>query len=110
MTQQENLQRMIDEGYSEGKKSFDYQWGKIEKHFRWERVYIVMKALDWHWHIHNEEYGIPRIDTIKKHAHKLLFDIYESGGSGSCGGFRYGLDDGNLWLTFEIEEAHTMNF
>ena len=38
---------------------------------------------------------------------KLLFDIYESGGFGSCGGFRYGLDDGNLWLTFEIEEANT---
>lgn len=110
MNAEETTQRMIDEGYSEGKKSFEYQWNKIEKHFRWERVYSVMKALDWHWHIHNEEYGIPRIDTMKKHARKLLYDIYQQDkGNGSCGGFRYGVEDGQLWLTFEIEEAHTMD-
>ncbi len=101
-------QQLINEGYVDGKKSFEYLFEKIEQSFDWNKVYNVMKVLDWHWQIHDELYGIPRTDTIKKTARRLLFHIYEQGkGSTSTGGFSAGMEDGELWLTFQIEECHT---
>ena len=101
-------QTLINEGYVDGKKSFDFLIEKIFKSFDFKKVYKVMKALDWHWHIHDENYGIPRIDTLKKEARRLLFEVYEQGkGSISTGGFSAGYEDGELWLSFSIEECHT---
>jgi hypothetical protein len=101
-------QQLIDKGYADGKKSFEYLWNEIEENFKWEKVYTVMKALDWVWHFHNNEYGIPDIRTIKKHCRKNLFEIYENGnGSYSTGGFTGRYDGENLSLLFTVEGWET---
>jgi len=103
-----DTQTLINEGYVDGKKSFDFLIEKVFKSFDFKKVYTVMKALDWHWHIHDENYGIPRVDTIRKEAKRLLSEAYKNGkGSISSGGFSAGCEDGELWLSFSIEDCHT---
>ena len=104
MTQQD----LINEGYADGKKSFEYLWNKIEKSFDFNKVYTAMKALDWHWCFHEENYGIPRVDYLKEKARELLHDAYENGkGSIRSGGFIVGCEGGELWINFSIEDCHT---
>lgn len=103
-------QDLINEGYTEGKKTFDYLWEKIEANFNWKKVYEAMKANDWHWCIDLEKnlYGIPRIDNIRNSAKELLHDAWEREvGTISCGGFSAGYDNGNLWLSFILDACHT---
>jgi hypothetical protein len=98
-------QQLIDEGYTDGKKSFEYLWQQIEENFQWQKVYDTMKMLDWHWHIHDEKYGIPRVDTIRKEARRLCFNAYEQGkGSTSTGGFTASFFDNILSLAFVVED------
>lgn len=92
--------------------SFEYLWGLIEASFRWDRVYVAMKALDWQWCIdkHNDLYGIPTVDTLKKSAKKILYEAYErKAGGGSSGGFSGGYEDGELWLEFSLDSWSTSN-
>lgn len=97
-------QQLINEGYIEGKKSFEYQWEKIEGYFRWDRVYLVMKTLDWHW----MDEGIPSVNKIKSEARRLLYEVWkDEKGMRGTGGFVAGYDDGELWLDFTIEDCHT---
>jgi hypothetical protein len=101
-------QQLINEGYVDGKKSFDYLFEKIHKYFDWQKVYTVMKALDWCWYMKEDTYAIPNINAIQKSARELLFRVYEKGsGSISTGGFTAGYEDGELWLVFQIEECNT---
>lgn len=103
-------QDLINEGYTEGKKSFEFLWAKVDKNFDWKMIYEAMKVNDWHWCIDKEKnlYGIPRIDNIRQSAKELLYDAYErEAGTISCGGFSGGYDDGHLWLSFILEACHT---
>ncbi len=103
-------QEAIDKGYAEGKKSFEYLWQQILENFRWDNVYNTMKMLDWHWHTRDNEYGIPRVDTIQKHARLLCFDLWERGkGSISAGGLNASFFDNVLYLNFVIEYWATEN-
>lgn len=101
-------QELIDEGYVDGKKSFEFLCRNIGEQFDFERVCKTMKALDWVWSFGNERYGIPNVDTLKQTAIKLLREVYDNErGTVSTGGFTAGWDDGDLYLTFTIAEAHT---
>lgn len=99
-------QQLIDEGFEDGKKSFDFLFENLCKVFDFHKVHVAMKALDWHWHMGVDGYGIPRVDSIRNKAKELLLDAYEREVTqSSTGGFSYGYDNGELWLTFQIEEA-----
>jgi len=96
-------QDLINEGLKEGKKSFEYLWQQIYKNFKWNDVYKTMKMLDWHWHIYDDKYGIPRIDTLQREAYRLCFQVYEKGkGSISTGGFTAYYSDNVISLEFII--------
>ncbi len=101
-------QQLINEGYIEGKKSFAYQWEKIEPNFDWESVYKVMHALDWHWITSKRTREVPDIYKIKEHAKKTLFRVWRDEIVFlSSGGFSAGYEDGELWLEFTIDNCHT---
>lgn len=89
----------------EDKKTFIEQWNEIESRFPWQQVYSSMKALDWAWYLTDGDSGIPSIFTLKKHAKKLLLDIYKEGDGRICtGGFMAGCADGRLYLQFIVAE------
>jgi len=86
-------------------KTFEQLFLEIENRFDWGKIYLVMKTLDWEWWFVDEKYGIPSIGTIKQSAKKLLYDAYQSESSMTAsGGFLCGYENGNLWLSFIIEE------
>lgn len=92
------------------KVDFEILWNKIDDYFNWKKVYKTMKALDWYWSFSDNMYAIPSVDTIKAKARRLLHDVYEQGkGKISTAGFIAGIEDGELWLMFSIEEAHTVD-
>ena len=106
-------QQMIDEGYAEGKKSFEYLSKEIHEQFNWERLHKAMMAVNWCWSLGTDKFGkdnmgVPSIETIKNHAYALLKEAYdlEKGGI-STGGFSAGWDSGELYLVFTFEEAST---
>ena len=83
---------------------------KLEKGIDWQKIYKVMKFLDWHWDLdNNNNYGIPRIDTIKKAVLDLSKKAFDGKTTISTGGFTAGYDvSGNdLWLKFTIEEVYS---
>jgi hypothetical protein len=103
-------QKMIDEGYIDGKKSFDYLSKEINKSFNWEKVHKAMIAVNWNWCLGKDSFGqdnmgVPSLVTIKNHAYALLKDAYEKGNTISTGGFSAGWDCGELYLVFTLEEA-----
>lgn len=103
-------QDLINEGYAQGKKSFEFLWAKVDKNFNWKKVYEAMKANDWHWCIDKEKdlYGIPSVNTIRQVAKELLHDAWEREvGTISCGGLEGGYDEGHLWLSFFLDTCHT---
>jgi len=102
-------QQLIDEGYVEGKKSFEYLSKEIHDNFKWENVHKAMVAINWCWLLGKDKfgkgnYGVPSIETIKNHAYSLLKEAYESGNQISTGGFSAGWDGGELFLSFTLEE------
>ena len=104
-------QQMIDEGYAEGKKSFEYLSKEIHEQFNWERLHKAMTAVNWCWSLGTDKLGkdnigVPSIETIKNHAYALLKEVYDLGkGSISTGGFSAGWDSSELYLVFTFEEA-----
>lgn len=97
-------QELIDNGYEDGKKSFDFLWNKIEPYFNWKRVHDVMTFLNWEW----KGDGVPSIETIISSARQRLFEVWEKEISGqSSGGFSAGYENGELWLSFTLEDCHT---
>ena len=101
-------QDMIDQGYAEGQKSFECLSKKIMEAFDFPKVHKVMKCLDWYWTMGEERMGIPSIPTIQRSAMELLKKAYDNRkGSISTGGFSAGMEDGELWLSFEVTGEHT---
>lgn len=87
------------------KQTFDFYWDQIEVNFNWTKVFKAMKSLDWSWYMSDENYGIPTLETIKKHARKLLYEVWERGaGMSSTGGLIAGWDHGEMYLVFQLEE------
>ncbi|WP_114752304.1 hypothetical protein [Pleomorphovibrio marinus] len=102
-------QKLIDEGYKEGKKSFDFLIKEIHDNFNWENVHTAMHATNWVWVIGYDEFGkenkgIPDIPTIKNNAYALLKRAYDRETQVSTGGFSAGWDNGELYLTFTLEQ------
>jgi len=103
-------QQLIDEGYVEGKKSFEYISKVIHEEFNWENVHKAMKALDWTWYFGEDEFkkarfGIPDIPTIKNSAFAMLKKAYDENTSLASGGFSAGWDEDMMYLQFSIEMA-----
>lgn len=85
----------------------DHQSELIEdllERFNFEKVLIVMQALDWKWvdHSNNSELSIPTIDRMKRMCRNLLYRTISDKSTGS-GGFeaRHYLPNGD---DDEIEE------
>jgi hypothetical protein len=76
---------------------------EIENNFKWKRVYNVMKLLDWDWHFGDDQFGIPRIGTIKKHARERCLQAYITGYS-CTGGFLAEFKNNQLTLSFILED------
>lgn len=102
-------QQLIDEGYKDGKKSFEFLTKQIHENFRWDNVHKAMMAVNWCWSLGRDSfgkdnYGVPNIETIKNHAFALLKTAYDDEKQISSGGFSAGWDSGELYLTFTLEE------
>jgi hypothetical protein len=108
MTEQE----AIDKGYKEGPKSFEHLYAQINKHFRFDRVYTAMKALDWGWavktskpNMHNDVLYIPNVNALRQEVYRLCKEVYDQGkGQISTGGFTVSYFDDVLSVSFTIEE------
>ena len=101
-------QELIDEGYIEGKKSFEYYYEEIFNNMDFEIIHKAMVATNWHWYLGvdqfgNDNNGIPTINTIKNHAHWLLKEAYEREMQLSTGGFEASWDNGELSLSFVLD-------
>lgn len=106
-------QELIDQGYVDGQKSFRYLAQGVLDNFDFEKVYRVMKLLDWEWSFNDhEDYqkasrGIPSVQTLKKRVLELLQTAYDSKHNINTGGFYVEYDNGHLCLSFCIEGFHT---
>lgn len=97
-------QQLIDDGYMDGKKSFECLWAQIEANFDFERVCKVMDLLKWKWHV--EEYGLitPTIDRIKMTVKHFCYEAWQQEKGISTGGFTYRFKDNTLLVEFTVEE------
>ena len=92
------------------KREFEAIWKEIEQNFDFEKVYQVMKALDWHWYMGvtdegDEINGIPTVKYIKIKAKHLCHETYIDGGGHSTGGFSTGIENDEIYLIFTIDES-----
>lgn len=104
-------QKLIDDGFIDGKKSFEYFAKEIHDDFNWIMVHRAMIANEWYWALGKDEMGkdrrgIPCLTTIKNYAYELLRSAYNAGtGQISSGGFTAGWDGNEMFLTFTLEET-----
>lgn len=93
------------------KPDFEYLVKEINQYFNFEKVHKAMIATEWHWNFGQDSYGqdrdgIPTLSTIKNYAYHLLKQAYDEDLSRVCsGGFSAGWDNGELYLTFTLEET-----
>lgn len=102
-------QELIDQGYTEGKKSFEYLAAAIHEGFNFTNVHKAMTAVGWVWSFGKDENGIenlgvPSLETIKNHAWVILKKAYDEERHFSTGGFSAGWESGELYLVFTLEE------
>jgi len=102
-------QQLIDEGYKDGKKSFDFYVKEFGEHFKFDKVHKAMTALNWCWSFGKDELGqerkgVPDITTLKNRAYSLLKEAYDENKQISTAGFTAGWDSGELYLVFNLEE------
>lgn len=82
----------------------------IMDNFNFERVYNVMKAIDWKWVKKDSSYGVPTVDEIKEKAANLLWNLVNSDVNLiSTGGLEVSkdfsdYDDPFIQLKFVVEE------
>lgn len=98
-------QDLIDEDYAEGKKSFQYLWNQILENFEWDRVYQVMKLLDWGWAVKDRKgLCIPNIEALQESAYSLCKDAYDEENNHASGGFYAAFQDNILSLSFIVAD------
>lgn len=107
-----NMQELIDNGFADGKRSFEVCVKEIFESFNFENIHKAMVATKWSWYLgkdenDNENHGTPTLDTIKRHSLILLKKAYDEEKQISTGGFTCGIDDGQLYLVFTLEENST---
>lgn len=86
-------------------RTFEQHWEEIEENFDFERVYQVMKMLDWHWSSSEESEGIPSVARIKRRAKEICLEAFSNKfGNCSTGGFYASYGDGVLILGFHVDE------
>jgi len=106
------MQDLIDNGYTDGKRSFEVCVKEIFESFNFENVHKAMMATNWVWVLGTDRngkdnYGIPSLETIIDHALILLKQAYDEEKQISTGGFSCGIDSGELYLVFSLEENST---
>lgn len=75
----------------------------ILKNFDFEKVHIVMTALNWGWHDTNGE--VPSVPEMKTLAKKLLKEVLETDNRlCATGGFEATYQNGILELKFVVSE------
>lgn len=73
----------------------------ILDNFNFVEVNRIMTLLDWHWW--NAVNKVPSVDELKKEAHRMLNDLYDSDYiSSSTGGFKVSKFEDHLELQFII--------
>jgi hypothetical protein len=83
---------------------FDELWIDMQKQFDWQKVYNVMKLLDWHWHFNDNTMGIPSISTLQKNARYLMKAAFKRPGCiAQAGGFSSIYSEGKIDLKFVLE-------
>ncbi len=92
------------------KPSFELFAKEIEKTFNWSNVHKTMILLEWYWSFGIDKNGVenkgmPSLETIKNHAYILLKKAYSDEITISTGGFTAGWDNGELFLSFTLEEC-----
>jgi hypothetical protein len=105
-------QELINAEFKEGKKSFEYLAERCGNEFDFFKVHKVMMALNWCWFFGKDVdgmdlMGVPSVSTIRNHAYRLLKEAYEDGGRHGTGGFTAGMEEGELYLEFSIEDWST---
>lgn len=89
------------------KPPFEKLIKEIFSELDFQRIYTVMKTLDWCWSVNDQMY-IPSIHVLKKHVYDSLLEVYTNEHSMlSSGGFIFGWDKEleMLWVNFTITEA-----
>lgn len=76
----------------------------ILDNFDFESVHKAMIALEWNWYLGMGGEGIPSVGALKKAARELLSEAWTKRSIISSGGFSAEYDDGNLVLSFTLEE------
>lgn len=75
----------------------------ILDNFNFVEVNRIMTLLDWHWW--NAVNKVPSVDELKKEAHRMLNDLYDSDYiSSSTGGFKVSKFEDHLELQFIIAD------
>jgi len=97
----------------EKKKELYYYLSELHDNFNWHKVHKAMIAVQWYWYLGQdssgtENKGIPSLETIKNHAHRLITDAYSmDSGSISSGGFSVGWENDEMYLQFIFEQTET---
>ncbi|MEL6835227.1 MAG: hypothetical protein AAFP77_19665 [Bacteroidota bacterium] len=82
-------------------ESFDRVWRVIGNRFDWEKVYKVMKVVDWHW----QDFGVPSVTTIQKEVYKMAKNAWEKKENWASGGFSIGWEGDTFYIDFSLETA-----
>ena len=86
-------------------EEFEKLWEQVEENFDWNKVYSVMKLLDWWWHTNNNV-SIPSPETIANSARAIAYRSFIDGLSHSAGGFYTSYDEDGLNVKFVVEYWH----
>ena len=84
------------------KHNFEYYWEQIEENFEWNKVYQVMKLLDWTWGL-DADASIPSVDMLKSEARRLCYYAHEEQTNISTGGFYAQAYEDGISLSFVLE-------
>lgn len=80
-------------------KPFEEVWPTLANKINWERIYKVMKLLDWQWN----NIGIPSVQTLQKSVFKMAKKAWCQKISYASGGFICGWDEDLFFVEFTLD-------